>query len=83
MMKYQYAIRTHVCSMCLAEMLKVLLKIMLLTETIISTAASQSKNYVTEVFVNILNRNNCGNFFHRWQVVSTFVVSFDQMHSHR
>ena len=64
-MEYQYAIRIHAYSMYLADMLKVLLKIMSSAETIISAAASQSKNNVTKVSVNIPNRNNCGNFFHR------------------
>ena len=83
MMKCQYAIRIHVWSMRLADTLKVLLKIISLTETIISTAASQSKNDITEVSVNILNRNNCSNFLHRCQVVNTSNASFNQMHSHR
>ena len=54
MMKYQYAIRTHVYSMCLADALKVLLKIMFSTETIISTTAYQGKNDVAEASVIIL-----------------------------
>ena len=78
-----YIIREHVCSMCLADALKVLLKNIPLMETIISTAASQSKNDITEVSVNILNRNNCSNFLHRCQVVNTSNASFNQMHSHR
>ena len=80
MMKYQYAIRTHVCSMRLADTLKVLLKSNLLTKTVI---ASQGENDVTEVSVAILNRDDCSNFFHCWQVMSTFIVYFNQMHSHR
>ena len=64
-MKHQYAIRTHVCSMRLADTLKVLLKSNLLTKTVI---ASQGENDVTEVSVAILNRDDCSNFFHCWQI---------------
>ena len=66
MMKYQYVIRTHVYSMCLADALKVLLKIMLSTETIISTTASQGKNDVAEASVIILDLDNSDNFLHCW-----------------
>ena len=78
-MKHQYAIRTHVCSMRLADTLKVLLKSNVLTKTVI---ASQGKNDVTEASVTILNRDDCSNFFHCWQILKTPVTSFDQTHSH-
>ena len=77
-----YIIREHVCSMCLADALKVLLKNIPLMETIISTAASQSKNDVTEASVTILNKDDCRNFFHCWQILNTSVTSFDQARSH-
>ena len=48
--------------MCLADALKVLLKIMLSTETIISTTASQGKNDVAEASVIILDLDNSDNF---------------------
>ena len=79
MRKWQYAIRTHVCSMRLADTLEVLLKSNIVTKTVI---ASQGENDVTEVSVAILNRDDCSNFFHCWQILNTSVTSFDQTHSH-
>ena len=78
--KWQYVVHTHICSMRLADTLKVLLRSNVLTKTVV---ASQGKNDNTEVSVNILNRNSYGNFFHRWWIVSAFIISFNQMHSHQ
>lgn len=61
--------------MSLADTLKVLLKIMSLTKTIISIVTSQGKDDITEISIAILSRNDCSNVFHCWQVVSASIVS--------
>ena len=61
MMKYQYAIRTHVCSMRLADTLKALLKSNVLTKTVI---ASQGKNDVTVAFITIFYWDNSSYLLH-------------------
>ena len=70
--------------MGLTNALKILYKLISLTQTITSASftASQEKTYVTEASVDVFNRNNCDNLFHCWQVVSASVTSFNQTHSH-
>ena len=79
MMKYQYAICTHVCSTCLVDTLKVLLKSSVLTKIVI---ASQGKNDVTVASITIFDWDNSSDLLHYWKVVSASIASFDQTHSH-
>ena len=73
-MKYQYAIRTHVCSMRLTDTLKVLLKSSVLTKIVI---ASQGKNNIAEASITILDWDSSSNLLHCWKVMSASIASFN------